>query len=66
MREKSGILHGKKAIKDYLGVGEDYLQEYIAAGMPVLITGGKWVAHADNIEDFFRKITRVNSKGKII
>lgn len=61
---RSGILDGKEAIRDFLGGVSDYrLKKYIADGMPVLITeGSSWLAHRDNLEEFFKKYTRVDSR----
>jgi hypothetical protein len=55
----TGLLDGKKEISDYLKGASDYkLKKLIAAGMPVLIEDGRWLAHIDNIEDFLRAYTR--------
>ncbi len=56
---KSGLLDGKDEIREFLnGAGDKKLRKYLEAGMPVLIEEGRWLAHKDNIEDFFRKYTR--------
>ncbi len=56
---KSGLLDGKDEIREFLnGAGDKKLKKYLEAGMPVLIEEGRWLAHKDNIEDFFRKYTR--------
>lgn len=67
MREiHSGLLDGKDEIRKFLRNATDYkLAKWVRAGMPVLIDDGRWLAHQDNIEDFFRKYTRVNSSGKV-
>jgi len=63
---RSGILDGKDEISAYLGGVSDYkLAKWIKVGMPVLIDEGRWLAHIDNIEDFFRKYTRIDSRSKI-
>jgi len=55
----TGLLIGKKKISAYLDDASDYmLTKWIKNGMPVLITGGKWTAHKDNLEDFFKSYTR--------
>lgn len=65
--EVSGVLDGKEEIRKFLKGMSDYkMSKYIAAGMPVLIDDGRWIAHKDNLEDFFRKYTRVDSRGKKI
>jgi len=62
----TGILDGKEEIREYLkGAGDRKLRAWVELGMPVLIDGaGRWLAHKDNIENFFRKIT--NNKVTII
>jgi hypothetical protein len=66
MTTKSGLLYGKEEVRKFLNDASDYkLKKYIDAGMPVRIEEGNvWVAHAENIEDFFKQYTRVNSRGK--
>ena len=55
----SGLLDGKKEISDFLnGAGEKKLLKYIKSGMPVLIEDGRWLAHKENIEEFFKHYTR--------
>jgi len=56
------ILRSKSEIMEYTGFSEYLLRKWIARGLPVLIDdAGNWTAHADNIEDFFRVITRKRS-----
>lgn len=57
---KSGLLDGKEAVRSFLNGATNYmLRKYIDAGMPVLIENGRWLAHKENIEEFFKKYTRV-------
>jgi len=59
MGNSSGLLDGKEDIRKFLNGATDYkLKKYLNAGMPVLIEDGRWLAHQDNIEDFFKKYTR--------
>lgn len=62
--KRSGLLDGKEAIRNFLGGPSDYkLRKYIMDGMPVLIIdGSSWLAHSDNLEEFFKKYTRVDSR----
>lgn len=57
---QSGLLDGKEEVRTFLnGVSDHKLKKYIVAGMPVLIDrSGKWLAHRDNIDDFFKFLTR--------
>jgi len=57
---KSGLLDGKNEISKFLNNASEYkLKKYVNAGMPVLIEDNRWLAHADNIEEFFKRYTRV-------
>ena len=58
----SGLLDGKDEIMTFLRTTEYKLKKYVAAGMPVLIEDGRWLAHRDNLEDFFRAYTRQRSR----
>ena len=58
-RDKSGVLYGKESVREYLDVTEYILKKLIRMWMPVLIDNGVWIAHADNIEDWFRHQTRL-------
>ena len=57
------ILITEKAIRAYIEASEGYdvsrpmFQEYLAMGLPVRVIRGKYHAHADNLDDFFRRIT---------
>ena len=58
MRSRS-ILRTKPEIMEYTGYSEYLLKKWISRGLPVFIDdAGNMTAHADNIEDFFRAITR--------
>lgn len=55
----SGLLDGKKEISEFLnGAGDKKLCKFLEAGMPVLIEDGRWLAHKENIEEFFKHYTR--------
>ena len=61
---ETGLLYGKEEIRRYLNDASDYkLRLFISAGMPVRIDGNVWIAHAQNLEEFFVKYTRVDSRG---
>jgi hypothetical protein len=54
------LLVGKEAVRAYLNDASDYkLKKWLAAGMPVWVESGEWVAHKKNIEEWFYKQTRV-------
>ncbi len=62
---RSGLLDGKNEISEFLGgAGEGKLKKYLKAGLPVLIENGRWLAHKDNIEEFFKTYTQRKAKKK--
>lgn len=57
--DQSGLLVGKGEISIFLGGASDHmLKRYLELGMPVVIEGGRWIAHKENIEEFFKLYTR--------
>lgn len=57
------LLASKDEIKTYLGNISDYMfRKYIEAGMPARFEDSRWLAHAENIEEFFRSYTRVSMR----
>jgi hypothetical protein len=57
--DKSGLLDGRDEISSFLNNASDYkLKKYILAGMPVLIEDGRWLAHKENLDEFFKQYTR--------
>jgi len=62
-KNRCGILYGKEAVRTFLKNPSDYmLKKYLAAGMPVRIESGNWLAHQDNLDDFFKHYTRKKSR----
>jgi len=48
---------------DFMGVcSPQTFKKYITAGMPARFEGNRWVAHADNINDWFKKYTAVSMR----
>ena len=56
------ILTNKQEILDYLKISDKLYKKFIRMGMPVLYVDGRCYAHRDNLEDFFKTITRVSMK----
>jgi len=52
------ILIGKAVIAEYLRVSDDKLNRLIKAGLPFKKIADGWVAHTENIEEFFKKATK--------
>ena len=58
----SKLLIGMEAIMKYLRISRPLFKRFIKNGMPVLFFGARWYAHKDNLDDYFKKITRVDSR----
>jgi predicted thioredoxin/glutaredoxin len=56
------VLFGKDEIMESYKMTDYKFKKWIKLGMPVLILDGTCYAHRDNIDEFFRAVTRVNSK----
>lgn len=54
------ILMSRQEIMDHLKISDKLYKKFIRMGMPVLYVDGRCYAHKDNLDDFFRAITRVN------
>lgn len=63
MKEKprTRLLKGSEEIAEYLGVSVPTARKYIDLGLPCVIIHGAYHAHQDNIEEFFRAVTRKRS-----
>lgn len=65
-KKNENLLASKEEIKAYLGDITDYLfAKYIKLGMPARYEDKRWIAHAENIDEFFKTYTRVSMR-KII
>lgn len=57
------LLVGQDAIMKYLGIGrklfDDFVNNKKMPALPPSMTGGKWLAHTENLDDWTRSITRV-------
>lgn len=62
MIEKTRVFHSKKEIMSYLGISKHLFAQYISEGMPARYRDGRWIAHVDNLEEFFKVYTRVSMK----
>lgn len=58
MEKKSErILVGKAEICCFAGIGQRLFPEVIEKGFPAVYWGGKWRAHADNVEAWMKSAT---------
>jgi len=62
MTTSDKILMGKKEIMDYLKITDHNYKKFIRMGMPVLYVDSRCYAHKDNIDEFFKAVTRVSMK----
>ena len=64
MSVKNGrkILIGRDSIMDYLDMSRPTFYKFLELGLPVRVINNRLYAHKDNVDDFFRKITRHREK----
>jgi len=48
------IIWTAESISKYLGVSRNKFYNLVQIGLPAVVIDGKWCAHADNLEAFFR------------
>ena len=57
------ILIGQKEIMDYIGIKSDELfSNFIRSGMPAKLINSRWYAHGENLDDYFKRLTKVRNK----
>ena len=56
------VLTSRQEIMDYLKISDKLYKKFVRMGMPVLYVDGRCYAHRDNLDDFFKAITRVSMK----
>jgi len=63
MNQSKKLLTSKEEIKQYIGGASNHLfKKYVAQGMPARYEDKRWIAHADNIDEFFRQYTKVSMR----
>lgn len=55
------VLTSRGEIMEYANLSKYLFAKFVKMGMPVLYIDGRCYAHKDNIDEFFKAITRVNS-----
>ena len=48
----------KQEIMAYCKISEKLFVKFIRSGMPAIQIENRWYAHADNLDDFFKKLTK--------
>ncbi len=69
--ENKKLLTNKLSIQEYIQSLStsnepctDYMfKKYVQQGLPARFEDNRWLAHKDNIDDFFKSYTRVTMKG---
>jgi len=56
------LLKSSQEIMEAYDLSRPAFQKFIGLGLPARRIDGKWYAHMDNIDDFFRKLTRVSTR----
>ncbi len=57
------LLTSKDEIKIYIGNVSDHLfKKYVAKGLPARYEDNRWLAHTENIDEFFRLYTKVSMR----
>lgn len=63
MKKSKKILLSKDEIKEYIGNSTDYMfKRYVEKGMPARYEDSRWMAHTDNIDDFFKAYTKISMR----
>ncbi len=63
MSDKKKILNGRNGIMAYIGIASGPLfMQFIKEGMPARLINGRWYAHTDNLDDYFKRITFYKEK----
>ena len=58
----SKLLIGADEIMQYLCISLPVFKKFVKIGMPAILIDSRWYAYPDNLEDYFKKITRVDSR----
>ena len=56
------VLTSRQEIMDYAGISRKLYVKFVKIGMPVLYIDGRCYAHTENIDEFFRLLTRQSAK----
>ena len=63
MSTNKKILIGQNEIMDYIGIkAEKLFYNFIRSGMPAKKINDRWYAHGENLDDYFKRLTKVRNK----
>lgn len=60
--QSKNILWTAESIAKYLGISRNKFYNLIKVGLPAVVIDGKWCAHAENLEAFFKMGTVKGTK----
>lgn len=58
----SNVLITLNEILEYMRVGKPSFYQFVDMGLPARVINGRWYAHKDNIDEFFKRQTRYHEK----
>jgi len=61
-RNDNKILNGRGEIEQYLNVSKRVFYQFLEMGLPARVINKRWYAHKDNVDEFFKKLTRYREK----
>ena len=56
------ILIGLEEILTYLRLARHTFYKLVSLGLPAVVINGRWYSHKENLDQFFREVTRVRMK----
>lgn len=59
--EGTKIFRSGRAIREHYEMGRKAFEKYREQGMPVRSVCGRWHGHADNIDQFFKNLTKAQA-----
>lgn len=63
MQTNKKILIGQNEIMDYIGIkAEKLFYNFIRSGMPAKKINDRWYAHGENLDEYFKRLTKVRNK----
>jgi len=60
MGDRNGrkTLIGLSSILEYMEVSKPMFYQFVEMGLPARVINSRWYAHKENIDEFFKQITR--------
>lgn len=61
-KQNCKLLIGSQQIMTYLQVSKTTFYKFIKLGMPAIVIDGRWYAHAENLDEYLKAVTRKCTK----